>query len=111
MNGEIFRAITKMKEMSNEAVDIITLIDYLKKNGALEKAGGVGYIAGLTESVNVTSNAEQYARIVRPSMPLRIYTRLSMKGRARCSSSRFPVPPERRSIPSTGLFPPSWTES
>lgn len=65
MNGEIFRAITKMKEMSNEAVDIITLIDYLKKNGSLEKAGGVGYIAGLTESVNVTSNAEQYARIVK----------------------------------------------
>ena len=65
VNAEIFSAIEKMKDRSNTAVDIITLIDFLKKEGNLEKAGGIAYIAGLTESVTVASNVEQYARIVK----------------------------------------------
>ena len=65
MNGVIFSAITKMKETSNQAIDFITLIDFLKKEGSLDKAGGIAYIASLTESVNVTSNVEQYAAIVK----------------------------------------------
>ena len=65
MNGVIFSAITKMKETSNQAIDFITLIDFLKKEGSLDKAGGIAYIASLTESVNVTSNVEQYTAIVK----------------------------------------------
>ncbi len=65
MNTVIFEAITKMKESSNRAIDYITLIDYLKKEGSLDKAGGLAYVASLTESVNVTSNTEQYAEIVK----------------------------------------------
>ena len=55
MNGVIYTAITKMKETSNRAIDFITLIDFLKKEGSLDKAGGVAYIASLTEAVNVLS--------------------------------------------------------
>ena len=65
MNGVIYTAITKMKESSNSAIDFITLIDFLKKEGSIDKAGGIAYIASLTESVNVTSNVEQYAEIVK----------------------------------------------
>ncbi|MBO8435673.1 MAG: replicative DNA helicase [Spirochaetes bacterium] len=65
MNAVIFTAITKMKEASNRAIDYITLIDYLKKEGMLDKAGGLAYVASLTESVNVTANTEQYAEIVK----------------------------------------------
>ncbi len=65
MNAVIFTAITKMKEASNRAIDYITLIDYLKKDGMLDKAGGLAYVASLTESVNVTANTEQYAEIVK----------------------------------------------
>ena len=65
MNAIIFSAITKMKETGNAAVDIITLIDFLRKDGSIDKAGGIAYIASLTESVSVTSNVEQYAGIVK----------------------------------------------
>ena len=36
MNAIIFSAITKMKETGNAAVDIITLIDFLRKDGSIE---------------------------------------------------------------------------
>lgn len=65
INGEIFRAIAKMKEISSDTVDIITLTEFLRKNGTLEKAGGLAYIASLTESVNVTANTAEYARMVK----------------------------------------------
>ncbi len=64
-NAEIFMAIQRMKESSGFAVDIITLSDFLRKNGKLEAAGGLGYVSSLTESETIYANAEQYASIVR----------------------------------------------
>ena len=64
-NAEIFVAIQRMKETSSFAVDIITLTDFLRKNGKLDAAGGLGYISSLTESESIYSNAEQYASIVK----------------------------------------------
>ena len=63
-NAEIFTAIQRMKESSGFAVDIITLTDFLRKNGKLDAAGGLGYVSTLTESETIYSNAEQYAGIV-----------------------------------------------
>ena len=64
-NGVIFTAISQMKQTTGFAVDIITLTDYLSKNGELEKAGGLGYVSQLTESDAIYSNAENYARIIK----------------------------------------------
>ncbi len=64
-NSVIFTAISQMKQTTGFAVDIITLIDYLSKNGDLEKAGGMGYVSQLTESDSIYSNAENYARIIK----------------------------------------------
>ena len=65
-NAEIFTAITRMKESSSAfTVDIVTLVDYLKKQDRLEKAGGIAYVSSLTDSNAIISNAEQYAKIVR----------------------------------------------
>ncbi|MDY5932295.1 MAG: replicative DNA helicase [Candidatus Ornithospirochaeta sp.] len=64
-NAEIFKAISEMKNISNKPVDIITLIDYLKKKGLLDKAGGYAYIASLTESVSVVSNTDKYAQMIK----------------------------------------------
>ena len=64
-NAEIFVAIQRMKETSSFAVDIIMLTDFLRKNGKLDAAGGLGYISSLTESESIYSNAEQYASIVK----------------------------------------------
>ncbi len=65
-NAEIFTAISKMKEnASGFAVDIVTLVDYLKKTDRLEKAGGIAYVSSLTDSNTIITNAEQYASIVK----------------------------------------------
>lgn len=65
-NAEIFTAIARMKESSFAfTVDIVTLVDYLKKQNRLEKAGGIAYISSLTDSNTIISNSEQYAKIVK----------------------------------------------
>ena len=49
----------------NEPIDEVTVAAALKTSGELEAAGGIAYLAGLTESVPTAANAMYYARIVR----------------------------------------------
>jgi replicative DNA helicase len=44
--------------------DVLTLTTELNKNGELEKAGGAGYIASLTDEVPSSANIDYYAHIV-----------------------------------------------
>ncbi len=44
--------------------DLLTIIDDLTKNGNLEKAGGVGYVSSLTNTVPTSANVDYYAKIV-----------------------------------------------
>lgn len=62
-NQLIFKA---MISLSNKSIkgDQITLIDELSKSGDLEKAGGPGYIASLTNTVPTSANILYYANIV-----------------------------------------------
>lgn len=66
----IFRAI---KEMYSEdmAVDLVTLLEYLKSTEKLEKAGGVTYISEVTSSVITTANLDAYIKIVEDKSMLR----------------------------------------
>lgn len=45
-------------------VDSVTLMEQMLKDGTLEAAGGVTYIAGLTSAVPTSANIEYYAKIV-----------------------------------------------
>jgi replicative DNA helicase len=45
-------------------VDSVTLMEQMNKDGTLEAAGGVSYIAGLTNAVPTSANIEYYAKIV-----------------------------------------------
>lgn len=53
------------QEHSSQAIDLITITDYLRSRDMLERCGGMAYIASLTSQVPTTSNAAYYARIVR----------------------------------------------
>jgi len=66
----IFRAI---KEMYSEdmAVDLVTLLEYLKSGDKLEKAGGVTYISEIASSVITTANLDAYIKIVEDKSMLR----------------------------------------
>ncbi len=66
----IFKAIREMfsKDM---AVDLVTLLEYLKSTDGLEKAGGVTYISEVSSSVITTANLEAYISIVEDKSTLR----------------------------------------
>lgn len=66
----IFKAIREMfsKDM---AIDLVTLLEYLKSTDKLEKAGGVTYISEVSSSVITTANLEAYISIVEDKSTLR----------------------------------------
>lgn len=66
----IFRAIKGLIE-SHEPVDHVTLGNYLKDKGELEKIGGVSTLSRLTDDVATTVNIETYATIVREKASVR----------------------------------------
>ncbi|MFC1570164.1 replicative DNA helicase [Candidatus Omnitrophota bacterium] len=67
---KIFHAIVKLYD-ENEAVDIVTLIEALKKMDILEEVGGPARITELAGSIPTAANIEHYAKIVREKYLLR----------------------------------------
>ena len=59
----IYNAIMMLFQMS-EPIDILTITNYLRKTGDLQKAGGATYISQLTTKINSASNIEYHSRIV-----------------------------------------------
>ena len=60
---EIFIAMTDL-HLKTEPIDVITVVESLKRRKTLEAVGGRSYIAELSNVVPTTANAVQYARIV-----------------------------------------------
>jgi len=69
-NKKIFQAIVRLYD-DNEAVDIVTLIEELKKRKILDKVGGPAYITELANSIPTAANIDHYAKIVREKHLLR----------------------------------------
>lgn len=67
---KIYSAVTKLYD-ENKAVDIITLVEELRKTGSLDEAGGPSYIAAIASSVPTAANILHYAKIVKEKMVLR----------------------------------------
>lgn len=78
----LFDAILSFhQEHSSQAIDLITITDYLRSMDLLERCGGLSYIASLTSDVPTTINASYYARIVRAQSLRR--TMLDLSGEIR----------------------------
>jgi replicative DNA helicase len=69
-NKEIFGVMLDMFR-ENKSVDIVTVCDELKRQKALELAGGRSYVAALSSDVPSTTNAAEYARIVAEKASMR----------------------------------------
>jgi replicative DNA helicase len=68
----IFRAILQLRAVTPPvAPDFITLKDRLAKNGDLEEAGGIAYLARLVDGMPRGTNVVHYAQIVRRLATLR----------------------------------------
>jgi replicative DNA helicase len=55
----------------NQAIDLLTVQEELRRLGQLEEVGGVPALVNLLESVPTAANAEHYARIVKEKSTLR----------------------------------------
>ncbi len=56
---------------NNQPVDLVTLTDALEKQGALEQAGGITYLTGLTDVIPSSANYNRYLEIVTRDSMLR----------------------------------------
>lgn len=59
----IMATITQMVER-NEAIDLVTVSEELRRRDQLETVGGAAYIAGLTAQISTSANIEYHSRIV-----------------------------------------------
>lgn len=61
---EIYTAISSMFEL-NQAIDFVSLLEQLKKNGTYDDAGGKAYLSQLAQTVPSTANVMTYVAIMR----------------------------------------------
>ncbi|MBF0536932.1 MAG: replicative DNA helicase [Nitrospirae bacterium] len=66
----IFRAMIAILDR-HEPIDLVTLTDYLKKNGDIEKAGGLTYLSVLVNSVATAANVAFHCKIIREKALMR----------------------------------------
>lgn len=69
-NKKLFEIIMDMFE-KNIPVDLITIVDELRRQNLLEAVGGIEYITNLSSSVISTANVSHYASLVREKAILR----------------------------------------
>ncbi len=69
-HAKIFSCIISIYDR-NEAVDLITLTEELRKRGELEALGGAVYLENLLSSVATSANIEHHAKIVLEKSTLR----------------------------------------
>ena len=63
----------------NEAVDMITVIELLKREDNLERVGGIAYVTSLANSVPTAANVHYHAKIVEEKALLRQLIQTSTK--------------------------------
>ncbi len=66
----IFKTMMELQRR-NSPVDLVTVIDQLKKNQDLELAGGRAYVGGLPSFVPSVANAGEYAKIIAQKSEIR----------------------------------------
>lgn len=66
----IYESMLKLSG-NNEPIDLITLIEELRKEGHLDSVGGISYLTSLSTIVPTTSNVRYYANIVKEKSVMR----------------------------------------
>lgn len=81
-------AFEKMLELweKNRTIDLVTLAEELSKDGLIEKVGGAGYLAALTDGVPIGTSASvtEYSRIVKEKSLIRRLINASNNVISRC---------------------------
>lgn len=72
----IFKTIKKLF-LKNIHIDIISLIEYLKKDNLLESSGGSTYITEISDSIATVANIQTHIKIIKDNSKLRKLINLS----------------------------------
>lgn len=75
-NQRIFRAIMALVA-KGEPADLVTVTNFLRSTGDLDRSGGARYISELAERAYSSSNVPYYAKIVKEKAVLRNFIRTS----------------------------------
>jgi replicative DNA helicase len=75
-NRRIYEAVLDLFNQSRKA-DLITITEQLRQSGELDGAGGLAYVASLTDVVPSSANADYYAQIVQDCSLRRTLLRIS----------------------------------
>lgn len=67
---KIYSAIVRLFD-ENKGVDLVTMIEELRRINSLDEVGGPSYITSLASSVPTAANFDHYAKIVKEKMLLR----------------------------------------
>lgn len=77
-NQVIFASLFALKNEENkESFDAMILIDYLNRKKILDKAGGISYIAELTNNTIIAQNVETYCDIIKEHSKRRLLFKMS----------------------------------
>tara|TARA_R110000803_G_scaffold69326_2_gene131669 strand:+ start:6417 stop:7772 length:1356 start_codon:yes stop_codon:yes gene_type:complete len=77
-NGFIYKAIQELDRLMSK-IDMLTVINQLKKNKELDASGGVHYISKLTNSVASSANIETHVVILNEKFMARELIRIASK--------------------------------
>ena len=66
----VYSAMLKLSE-NDEAVDLVTLTEQLRRDGDLEKVGGIPFITTIANVVPTAANVSYHAKIVKEKAELR----------------------------------------
>ncbi|MBF0216153.1 MAG: replicative DNA helicase [Candidatus Omnitrophica bacterium] len=69
-NRRIYQVIVKLYDQ-NRGIDIVTMVEELKKQEMLDEVGGASFVADLANAIPTSANIEYYAKIVREKYLLR----------------------------------------
>jgi replicative DNA helicase len=72
----IFRACREL-DSRNSVIDMVTVSEELSRKKQLEEAGGIDYLASLTDDIPLLSNVLEYIRIIRDKAMLRQLLKVS----------------------------------
>lgn len=62
---EIYKTLRGMLEMGGKAIDFISLLEQLKRNGVYDEAGGKAYLTKLAQIVPTSKNINTYVELVK----------------------------------------------
>ena len=81
----IFEKMMLLSE-KNRTIDLVTLSEDLSREGLLEKVGGAGYLAALTDGIpiGVSASIEEYSRIIKEKSLVRRLINASNNVITRC---------------------------